>query len=125
MINVNLPPMESCLLLQLDNLALMLSIIGCHVPIRLGLAPTGMPRNLKGIEPMLHAKNWDIPSITLSSILIPTTLLFAKLTFKPEASSSSQDSLQAPHNLVSLPSQKNMVSSANWRRGMDKLSSTP
>jgi hypothetical protein len=49
LIRVILPPYERWQLLQVDNLFSIISTIGFQVARLLGLAPTGIPKNLKGM----------------------------------------------------------------------------
>lgn len=69
-----------------------------HVDHFLGLAPTGMPRNLKWGLPILHAKNHDDAFTSNCIVFNPIMLLFLKFTLRPDTGSK--------HLKFSFPAQK-------------------
>ena len=62
LISVTFPPMDRLRPLQQDNLALIESTTGFQVDLRRGLAPTGTPKNLKGIKVIQQERKIDADS---------------------------------------------------------------
>jgi hypothetical protein len=75
LMRVTLPPMERLLPFHKPSLFFKDSKMGDQVALRLGLAPTGIPRNRKGIESTSQCKNDDEARKKLSSRLTPYNLL--------------------------------------------------
>jgi hypothetical protein len=71
LIRVTLPPIERIQPFQVLRRFFVDSIIGNHVDLLLGLAPTGIPRKRKGIDSTAQCKKEDDALKKLSSILMP------------------------------------------------------
>jgi hypothetical protein len=70
-VRVTLPPIERLRLFQAQSLFFKESIIGDLVALRLGLAPTRIPRKRKGIESTSECKKDEEARRKLSSRLTP------------------------------------------------------
>jgi hypothetical protein len=87
LIKVILPPIDSCLPFHVDSCFLIASTIGFQVLALLGLAPIGIPINLKGKCPIQQCKKQDATAKKSLETLIPKILLFEKFTRSPDANS--------------------------------------
>ncbi|KAL4570102.1 hypothetical protein LXL04_025753 [Taraxacum kok-saghyz] len=78
------PPMDKVLDFHPESLRLKFSTIGSQFLILLIAPPTGIPRNLKGIVPVLHLSSFDM--WLTSTALTPTAmrLHLDMLIFRPE-----------------------------------------
>lgn len=116
------PPRDRSLFRQEDSFDLNISTSGSHVLTRRRLAPTGMPRYLKGITPTLHPKKcvvlWRKPSLLLTAMI----LLFEKLILRPKATSNSLRIDLIAQTLLAVGLVMKILSSANWRWVIDTLS---
>ncbi|KAK2440572.1 hypothetical protein QL285_011970 [Trifolium repens] len=92
----------------------MFSTIGFQVARLLGLAPIGMPRNLKGIDSERQDKKAEPAVKNVEATFTPYNLLLTKLIFKPDTNSKLLRRVLIVHKLSQVPSPVKMVSSANW-----------
>jgi hypothetical protein len=79
----------------------------------LGLAPTGIPKNLKGMVSDRQDKKADPADKKDGSIFIPYSLLLTKFIFKPDTNSKLLNIVLMVHKLSQVPLPIRIVSSAN------------
>ncbi|KAK2426950.1 hypothetical protein QL285_025569 [Trifolium repens] len=91
----------------------MASTTGFQDALLRGLAPTGIPKNLKGTVSERHDKKVELASRNPASMFKPTNLLLTKLILRPDTNSKPRSRDFMVQIFSQLPSPTKIVSSAN------------
>lgn len=108
------PTIDKFLFCQGECLRRIFKIIGFQVDLLQWLAPTGMPKNIKGIDPILQARKDDTSWRKSCFTLTPKILLLFRFTHNPEAISNLLIIASKIHKLDHFTSHTSTVSSTNY-----------
>lgn len=114
-INIILQLKDNFLPFHDANLLSNLSKIEFHVPFLIGLASMRIPKNVKDNKPTLRWRKDDAAWRKWSFTFKPKSLLFKKLTFKPDANSKPLKKPLILHKLDQNASPNKIVSLENCK----------